>query len=64
MVHEIPLKSCAVEDCEETYRPHMWGSIKAHDRGWFLQKDGTAWCPQHVPEWVAEWREREAKKKA
>lgn len=30
---------------------------KATSEGWFLQKDGTAWCPSHTPDWVNPWRE-------
>lgn len=26
-----------------------------------MQRNGLAWCPDHNPDWVAEWR---AKKKA
>lgn len=25
---------------------------------WFFMKDGTAFCPDHIPEWVEEWRNR------
>ncbi len=47
---------CADPGCEARYQPHRWGSIKAHATGWFIQKDGTAWCPEHVPDWVEAWR--------
>ena len=62
MSFEVELVWSADEKCEESYKGHHWGAVKAHDRGWFLQKDGTAWCPKHTPEWVEEWREREAAK--
>lgn len=26
-------------------------------------KDGSSWCPEHVPDWVAEWREHQRSKK-
>lgn len=33
---------------------------RAHDEGWFEQKDGTNWCPDHTPAWVQAWRARKA----
>ena len=57
-VEEIP---CSDEECTETVRNHYWGRVKS---GWFFQKDGSAWCPAHIPEWVAEWRARKAAEKS
>lgn len=57
--HKTAEKTCAQNGCDESYQEHRWGAIKAHDAGWFTQKDGTAWCPQHVPDWVPAWRERQ-----
>jgi hypothetical protein len=48
---------CAAEGCPLSFPTHRWGKTRAHDEGWFEQKDGTAWCPDHVPEWVEGWRE-------
>lgn len=42
----------------------MWNKIRAHDLGWFEQKNGTAYCPRHVPEWVTEWRAQRAAKES
>lgn len=50
-----PDKHCAHEDCEATIRDHHWGVVKS---GWFIQRDGKAFCTKHIPEWVAEWRAR------
>jgi hypothetical protein len=47
---------CAHEGCEAKCDNHYWGKVKAGDEGWFFQKDGTSWCPQHVPNWVETWR--------
>jgi hypothetical protein len=33
-----------------------WSKTKAQDEGWFFQQNGAAWCPDHVPAWVAAWR--------
>lgn len=49
---------CAHDGCAASIPNHQWGKIKAD--GWFGQKDGTVWCPAHVPAWVAEWRARRA----
>lgn len=51
-------EKCAEPGCERTYKSHRWGSIKTQGAGWFLQQDGTSWCPAHVPDWVEEWRAR------
>lgn len=51
-----PVSTCAGDDCSATIKNHAWGRIKAE--GWFQQKDGTVWCPTHVPEWVEAWRKR------
>lgn len=49
--------SCSVEGCENRFADHMWGKIKL--KGWFIMKDGTAYCPDHIPEWVEEWRAKQ-----
>jgi len=63
MDHETNSVHCAGDDCVESFENHRWGRIKAHDAGWFEQKDGIAWCPEHKPDWVDAWRAREAAKK-
>lgn len=50
--------SCSAPNCENTYATHRWGKTRAHTDGWFLQKDGSSWCPDHLPDWLAEWRQR------
>lgn len=52
---------CSIDDCPERVADHYWGHVKAE--GWFFSKDGAAYCPQHVPEWVAGWRERKQRKR-
>src|SRR5215211_5237697 len=50
---------CSSEGCENKFRDSgRWSHIKAVDAGWFIQKDGTKWCPDHIPEWVEEWRKK------
>lgn len=55
------MTECAAPGCTASFPDHRWGSIKAHAAGWFTQKDGTAWCPEHTPDWVADWRARQTK---
>lgn len=45
--------TCYVPGCENQIKDHYWGKVKS---GWFLQKDGTAYCVEHIPEWVEKWR--------
>ena len=47
---------CAYPGCTNGYKTHRWNDIKAHDAGWFQQKDGRSWCPEHIPDWVVQWR--------
>jgi len=54
-------KRCAHEGCDAEIKGHAWAVIKAED--WFFQKDGTSWCPDHLPDWVPAWRARQAAKK-
>lgn len=48
---------CSAPGCPAEIPAHKWGSIK-DGADWFQQRDGTAWCPDHHPEWVAGWRAR------
>lgn len=58
MAYEVGDVSCADKHCNKTIKNHRWGKIKADQ--WFHQKDGTSWCPDHIPEWVTEWRAKRA----
>ena len=49
---------CHQPDCSRSFqRKSKWDNIRAVDQGWFLQKSGENWGPEHTPEWVEEWRE-------
>ena len=41
-------------------RVSKWLVMKAGREGWFFQRDGTAYCPEHVPDWVEGWRVRQS----
>jgi hypothetical protein len=49
-------KKCAEDGCTNAVKQDHWSSIHAHGEGWFFQKNGLIWCPDHTPEWVEEWR--------
>jgi hypothetical protein len=49
---------CAKEECTKTYMDHHWGTKEAQREGWFMQRNGDSWCPDHVPDWVEAWREK------
>ena len=55
---EYKFKRCSAEGCENKFDDHKGGAMKAQREGWFMQKDGTAWCPDHTPDWVEGWRKR------
>lgn len=62
----IPLNSsdqCSELTCDATFKNHRWGKQAAQDIGWFFQRDGKAFCPDHVPEWVEGWRHTQSIRK-
>lgn len=50
-------RSCAEPGCEKSIPDHYWGRVKDGD-GWFQQRNGDVWCPDHIPGWVEAWRQR------
>lgn len=51
---------CAELACAASIKPDGWSKTDAHKKGWFFQKNGLIWCPEHNPDWVAEWRASKA----
>lgn len=49
---------CCFTYCTATIKSHRWAQIRASDHGWFFGRNGDVFCPEHVPDWVAAWRER------
>ena len=47
---------CSAPDCPAEIQNHKWAKIKAREDGWFFQVNGDQWCPDHLPQWVAQWR--------
>lgn len=56
MSHHVGMHKCSNPECKNEFRAHEWGTKRAQREGWFLQKNNDKWCPDHLPEWVAEWR--------
>lgn len=50
--------TCSICGKTSEHGNHKFGNIRANADGWFQQKDGTAFCPSHVPAWVQPWRAR------
>lgn len=42
--------------CKRKIKNYRWARIKASNT-WFHSQDGQSFCPDHLPKWVAEWRE-------
>ena len=59
--HPVSSTKCAESDCTASVKNHYWGHVKAD--GWFFSKEGPAWCPEHLPDWVPAWRERQKAKR-
>lgn len=53
------MTSCSQRACPRTCPSHKWAQIKASSEGWFIQKTGEVWCPDHIPAWVTVWRARQ-----
>lgn len=52
-------KVCHEEECTESFTDTgRWAPERAAASGWFCQRNGAVWCPDHTPEWVAAWRKK------
>lgn len=54
---------CAEPGCTAAHKSDRWNNSKAQKLGWFIQRNGDHWCPDHIPEWVAQWREEKTEKR-
>lgn len=52
----MPRSYTKCNDCEEKIPANKFSHIRAGDKGWFFEKDGTVYCPNHTPGWVSQWR--------
>lgn len=51
---------CYTLGCVETIENHAWARTRASAAGWYFAISGAAYCPEHKPAWVNEWRRRKA----
>lgn len=58
------LLHCAEPGCLATHKSDKWNNLRAAKLGWFLQRNGDKWCPEHTPEWVPAWRESQRDKRS
>lgn len=54
MYRESKYIECFAFGCKAKIKNHKWGMIKSE--GWVHLKDGRIFCPNHTPEWYAEWK--------
>lgn len=58
--HKSEVLNCSEPSCKAVITRNAWTLIKADD--WFFQRNGDCWCPEHIPDWVPEWRMRQLMK--
>lgn len=51
-------RHCAESGCEEKFFGNRGAMMKAHYSGWYLQKSGKVWCPDHRPAWAPKFEKR------
>ena len=44
---------CSYSGCPSEVKNNRWAKIKSE---WFFQMNGEAWCTEHIPDWVEDWR--------
>lgn len=54
---------CRKSGCRNDYFSDKWGKMEAVRKGWYIGRNGVSWCGEHIPGWVAEWRERKKAEK-
>lgn len=65
MTRETPTIPCAESGCPASIRDHAYGRVKAAKEGWLFQLgDGPIWCPEHLPEWAVQFRQRRAEERS
>jgi hypothetical protein len=50
------MTTCSSPSCAASHKTSRWDAIRADREGWFHQNNGSAWCLDHNPPWLAEWR--------
>ena len=56
---EHPVKC---EKCSATHPGSKFDNIRADAAGWYHKKNSTAYCPEHIPEYVKRIRRQQDKR--
>ena len=59
---EHPVYCARREDlnCPASHPRSRWDAVRADRAGWFHSNaEEQAYCPEHVPDWVPEWRAKQ-----
>lgn len=49
---------CNTKGCRKRIHNDSFDKKMAYDKGWYLSSVGYVYCPDHVPEWFEEWRNK------
>lgn len=49
---------CDTFSCTASIPNHYWGKVKEGALWFFSRTDEKAYCPEHIPAWVAKWRKK------
>lgn len=52
----VALKKCAEPTCDKTKPDADWAHRTPEGEGWFDQRNGDSWCPEHIPAWYTAWK--------
>lgn len=48
---------CEHDRCTRSCTNSRWSHIRAAEQGWYFQRDGCVWCPEHRPPYApATWK--------
>lgn len=58
LIDEGRIIKCDGLMCDKQFKNNYWASVK-EGKDWFIPKnDNLAFCPDHLPSWVQEWRSK------
>jgi hypothetical protein len=46
---------CSHDGCSNGTKVNRWAKIRAQDEGWYFQRNGSLWCPEHRPSFAPAW---------
>jgi hypothetical protein len=62
---QLPVRrECHADGCDTSFEDNgRWTPERRPGSDWFIQRNGWTWCPDHTPDWVAEWRKKKENSK-